>query len=163
MQVLKARKERLEDRQTQRAAMKEKKAEELARQREVLEDREEDDVAPMTTEYADDLTLGMFGDVVTVTTQLGSLGDDEDEDPVAGNAGAWTRPGASTVDEAQAYARSYKSAREKIDSKPLSTKQQRRNQRKKSQSTLESKGAGKTKKEKKGKGNKRAAAGEGGS
>ena len=106
--------------------------------------------APVTEEYADDLTLGMFGDVVTVTTSLGSLGNEDEEDD------AFLPEGGDEEgdDETQKYANSFKAAKEKIDSKPLSTKQERRKKRNQATATLEGKFAKKGKSAK-GKGNRK--------
>ena len=125
---------------------------ELERHLEIVKEQQEASsaAAPVTEEYADDLTLGMFGDVVTVTTSLGSLGNEDEEDD------AFLPEGGDEEgdDETQRYANSFKAAKEKIDSKPLSTKQERRKKRNQATATLEGKFAKKGKSAK-GKGNRK--------
>jgi hypothetical protein len=103
----------------------------------------------------------MFGDVVSVTTTLDSLGDSVFDNDVAGDDSddeeyrQAKKMKTDGVDKAQKYALSFKAIKEKIDATPLTTKRQRAAQRNKSQSHLDGKNS-------KGTHGKKASAGVGG-
>lgn len=84
--------------------------------------------------------MGMFGDTVVVTTTLDSLGvDNNEEDDGYESEAVEPSSRSHNVDAAQKYAYSFKSVKEKMDAKPLSTKRERKAQRNKSQSNLDRK------------------------
>mmetsp|Transcript_49831 Transcript_49831/g.113181 ORF Transcript_49831/g.113181 Transcript_49831/m.113181 type:complete len:239 (+) Transcript_49831:226-942(+) len=115
--------------------------------------------APTTFEFSDALTMGMFGDVVCVTTTMDSLGtgagDDDEDDRFGGGDGDFesteereakraksSGSEGNTADAEQRYAYSFKAIKAKIDAAPLSTKRERRAKRNKSQNKLDSKYGG---------------------
>jgi ribosomal RNA-processing protein 17 len=103
--------------------------------------------APVTSTFADGHTLGMFGDVVSVSVTMDSLGQDEEEEDYAARhaakrqrvADVLAQGGKAAPDEAQRQAYSFKTFKAQVDASQLSTKKSRKALRNKAQRTLDGK------------------------
>jgi len=154
MGAMKAKKDQLEERRERRQLEKESLAAQLGDDFEEVQKGPQAlaPQAPITSTYADGHTLGMFGDVVSVSVTMDSLGQDEEEEDYAARHSAkrqrveetLAQGGRPVQDQAQKQAYSFKTFKAQIDSSQLSTKKSRKALRNKAQRTLDGK-MGKTK------------------